>query len=64
MKNKFIIILIILIQFLYFNKIFSKEIQFSASEIEVVDEGNETIAKDGTVFIQKENVTASGKVIR
>ena len=45
MNNKIFIIVIIFFQFLFISKIFSKEIQFNANEIEVLDGGNETIAK-------------------
>ena len=45
MNIKLTIILIIFFQLLFLNKIFSKEIQFNANEIEVLDGGNETIAK-------------------
>ena len=64
MNNKLFIILIILLQFLFINKIFSKEIQFNANEIEVLDGGNETIAKNGTVFIQKDKISTTGRIIR
>tara|TARA_B100001057_G_scaffold143693_1_gene143455 strand:- start:3524 stop:5884 length:2361 start_codon:yes stop_codon:yes gene_type:complete len=64
MNNKLFIILIILFQFLFINKIFSKEIQFNANEIEVLDGGNETIAKNGKVFIIKDKISASGRIIK
>ena len=64
MNNKLAIILIIFFQFLFLNKIFSKEIQFNANEIEVSDGGNETIAKNGTAFIQKDKITVTGKRIK
>ena len=64
MNNKLFIILIVVFQFLLINKIFSKEIQFNANEIEVLDEGNETIAKNGTVLIQKDKISATGRIIR
>ncbi len=64
MNNKLFIILIILFQFLFINKIFSKEIQFNANEIEVLDGGNETIAKNGKVFIKKDKISASGRIIK
>ena len=64
MNNKLFIILIIFLQFLFINKIFSKEIQFNANEIEVLDGGNETIAKNGTVFIQKDKISATGRIIK
>ena len=64
MNNKLFIILIIVFQFLLMNKIFSKEIEFNANEIEVLDGGNETIAKNGTVLIQKDKISATGRIIR
>ena len=64
MNNKLFIILIVVFQFLLINKILSKEIQFNANEIEVLDEGNETIAKNGTVLIQKDKISATGRIIR
>ena len=64
MNNKLFIILIIFLQFLFFNKIFAKEIQFNANEIEVLDGGNETVAKNGTVYIQKDKISATGRIIK
>ena len=64
MNNKLIIILVIFFQFLFINKIFSKEIQFDASEIEVLDEGNKTIAKNGSVLIKEDNISAKGSIIK
>ena len=64
MNNKLFIILIIFLQFLFINKIFSKEIQFNANVIEVLDGGNETIAKNGTVLIQKDKISATGRIIK
>ena len=64
MNNKLFIILIIFLQFLFINKIYSKEIQFNANEIEVLDGGNETIAKNGTVLIQKDKISATGRIIK
>ena len=64
MNNKLIIILIIFFQFLFINKIFSKEIQFNAKELEVIDEGNQTIAKNGSIFIKEDNISAKGSIIK
>ncbi len=64
MNNKLFIILVILFQFLLINKIFSKEIQFNANEIEIVDNGNVTIAKNGTAFVQKNNISINGAIIK
>ena len=56
MSNKLIIIIIIFFQFFFINKIFSKELEFNASEIEVIDQGNQTIAKNGSVLIKEDNI--------
>jgi len=64
MNNKLIIIIIIFFQFLFINKILSKEIQFDASEIEILDEGNKTIAKNGSVLIKEDNISAKGSIIK
>ena len=64
MNSKLTIILIIFFQLLFLNKIFSKEIQFNANEIEVLDGGNETIAKNGTAFIEKDKISVTGTIIK
>tara|TARA_B100001057_G_scaffold49298_1_gene43948 strand:- start:3346 stop:5706 length:2361 start_codon:yes stop_codon:yes gene_type:complete len=64
MNNKIVIILIIFFQILFINKLSSKEIQFNANEIEIINEGNETIAKNGTAFIQKDNISVKGATIK
>ena len=64
MNSKLTIILIIFFQLLFLNKIFSKEIQFNANEIEVLDGGNETIAKNGTAFIKKDKISVTGAIIK
>ncbi len=63
MKNKLITILIIFFQFFFVNKIFAKEIQFNASEIEIIDEGNKTIAKKGSVLIKEDKISVEGLLI-
>ena len=64
MNNKIFIIVIIFFQFLFISKIFSKEIQFNANEIEVLDGGNETIAKNGSAFIQDDKISVTGAIIK
>ena len=64
MNNKLILVLIIFFQFLFINKIFSKEVEFNAAEIEIIDEGNQTIAKNGSVLIKEDNISAKGLVIK
>ena len=64
MINKILITLVISFQFLFINKLYSTEIQFNANEIEVLDEGNETIAKNGTAYIKKDKISIKGSTIR
>ncbi len=64
MNNKIILVLIIFFQFIFINKIFSKEVEFNAAEIEIIDEGNQTIAKNGSVLIKEDNISANGLIIK
>ena len=64
MSNKLLIIFVIFFQFLFINKINPKEIKFSANEIEVIDGGNETIAKNGKAFVEKDKISLEGTKIR
>ena len=64
MSNKLIIIAIIFFQFFFINKIFSKEIEFNASEIEVIDQGNQTIAKNGSALVKEDNISVKGFTIK
>ena len=64
MNNKLIIIAIIFFQFFFINKIFSKEVEFNASEIEVIDQGNQTIAKNGSALIKEDNISVKGLTIK
>mgnify|MGYP000557187357 CR=1 FL=1 len=64
MNNKLIIIAIIFFQFFFINKIFSKEVEFNASEIEVIDQGNQTIAKNGSALVKEDNISVKGFTIK
>ena len=64
MNNKLILIIIIFFQFLFINKIFSKEVEFNASEIEVIDQGNQTIAKNGSALIKEDKISVKGLIIK
>ncbi len=64
MNIKLILIFTIFFQFLFINKIFSKEVEFNAAEIEIIDEGNQTIAKNGSVLIKEDNISAKGSIIK
>ena len=52
MKNRIFIILIIFYQILFLNKTFSKEIEFDASDIEITNNQNLTIANNGVAKIK------------
>ena len=47
MKNSILIILLIFYQIFFINKTFAKEIEFNASDIEISDNQNLTIANNG-----------------
>ena len=63
MKNKIIIILVIFFQILFISKLFAKEIDFQAKEIEILKDQNLTIAKNGTAIIKNDGVIIKGEII-
>ena len=63
MKNKILIIITIFFQIIFANKLFSKEIDFQAKEIEILNDQNLTIAKNGTAIIKDDGVIIEGKTI-
>ena len=64
MRNKIFIILFIIIQILISNKILAEEIEFNAEAIEIFDEENLTIAKNGIALIKEDNITIEGAEIK
>ena len=60
MKNSILIILIIFYQSLFFNKVFAKEIEFNASDIEIINNENLTIANNGTAKINDDGIIIEG----
>ena len=60
MKNSIIIILIILYQVLFFNKTYGKEIEFDASDIEIINNQNLTIANNGIAKIKDDEIIIEG----
>ncbi len=60
MKSNILVILIILYQILFFNKIFAKEIEFDASDIEIRDNQNLTIANNGIAKIKDDQIILEG----
>ena len=63
MKNNILIILIIFYQILFFNNIFAKEIEFDASDIEIIQNQNLTIANNGVARINEDGVIIEGAKI-
>ena len=64
MKNNILIILLIFYQILFFNKLLAKEIKFDASDIEINDGQNLTIANNGTAQIKDDGIIAEGVKIK
>ena len=64
MKSNILIILIILNQILFFNKVFGKEIEFDASDIEIRDNQNLTIANNGIAKIKDDQIILEGVKIK
>ena len=60
MKNSIFIILIIFYQILFFNKIFAKEIEFDASDIEINNNQNLTTANNGIAKIKEDEIIIEG----
>ena len=60
MKNSILIILVIFFQILFLNKTFGKEIEFDASDIEIINNQNLTIANNGTAKIKDDGVIIEG----
>ena len=64
MKNSFLIVLVIFYQILFLNKIFAKDIVFDASDIEVTDNQNLTIANNGIAEIKDDGIILEGVKIK
>ena len=64
MKNSILIILFIFYQILFFNKLHAKEIEFDASDIEINDAQNLTIANNGIAKIKDDGIVVEGVKIK
>ncbi len=60
MKNSILIFLIIFNQILLLNKVFAKEIEFDASDIEITNNQNLTIANNGIAKIKDDGIIIEG----
>ncbi len=64
MKNNILIILLIFYQILFFNQLFAKEIEFDASDIEITDGQNLTVANNGIAKIKDDGIKVEGIKIK
>ena len=64
MKNNILIILLIIYQILFFDKLFAKEITFDASDIEISDGQNLTVANNGVAKIKDDGIIVEGVKIK
>ena len=63
MKNKILIIILIFFQFISTSKLLAKEVDFQAKEIEILQDQNLTIAKNGTAIIKDDGLIIKGEII-
>ena len=63
MKNRIVIFFIILLQVFFVNKVFSKEVEFKASEIEISNDKNITTAYEGIAIIKDDSIKIEGTKI-
>ena len=64
MKNNILIVLIIFYQILFLNNTFGKEIEFDASDIEITNNQNLTIANNGVAKIKDDGIIIEGVEIK
>ena len=64
MKNKILIIFIIFLQVFFMKTIFSQEIEFNASNIEILNEKELTIANNAEAVIKKDGIKVEGSIIK
>ncbi len=63
MKNKLYILLIASFQIFLTSELFSKEINFKASEIEILNDQNLTVATNGSAVIEEDEIILEGNKI-
>ena len=64
MKNNILIIIFILYQIIFLNNVFGKEIAFDATDIEITNNQNLTIANNGIATIESDKIILEGKKIK
>ena len=60
MKNRILIFLVIFYQILFLNNNFAQEIEFDASDIEIINDQNLTIANNGVAKIKDDQIKIEG----
>ena len=56
MKNKYTILLLLIISFNINDSLLGQEFNFETSTINILDEGNIIVAQDGSIFFKKKNL--------
>ncbi len=64
MKNNILIIIFIFYQIIFLNNVFGKEIAFDATDIEITNNQNLTIANNGIATIEDDKIILEGKKIK
>ena len=64
MKNKIIIPIIILLQIFFISKVISEEIEFKATDIEIINDQSLTIANNGSALIKDDELIVEGKKMK
>ncbi len=64
MKNKILIIITIFCQITFVSELFGNEVDFQAKEIEILNDQNLTIAKNGTAIIKNDGIIVKGEIIK
>ena len=64
MKNKILIILIAILQVFFTKTVFSQDVEFNASTIEILNEKELTIANDAEAVIKADGIRVEGSVIK
>ncbi len=64
MRNNILILLIIIYQVIFLNNVFAKEIEFDATDIEITNNQNLTIANNGIATIKDDKIIIEGEKIK
>jgi len=64
MKNRILFILVFLIHLTFVSVSFSKQVEFKAKNIEIIQDQDLTIANDALAIIDEDDVSIKGKKIQ